>query len=61
MRIAAIRSLGANGRDEAVPVLLNIAKTDSDTRARMAAVQALGQIGTPKAKEALLQIIGKEE
>ncbi|MCI0415054.1 HEAT repeat domain-containing protein [bacterium] len=43
-----------------MPILLDLAKNDPDKNIRMAAVQSLGQIGTPKAKQALRAIITGE-
>jgi HEAT repeat protein len=54
-----IFSLGQTKSDEAVPVLLEIAKGKDGKLAR-AAVMALGEIGTPKAKAALLDVLEKK-
>jgi HEAT repeat protein len=55
-----IMTLGQTKNDEAVPFLLEAAR-DKDSRTATAAVMALGQIGTPKARAALLEIIEKKE
>jgi HEAT repeat protein len=55
-----IMTLGQTKSDEAVPVLLEAAR-DKDSRTATAAVMALGQIGTPKARAALMEIIEKKE
>jgi len=55
-----VMTLGQTKSDEAVPALLEAAR-DKDRRTATAAVMALGQIGTPKAKAALLEIIEKKE
>ena len=56
----ALHALGETKSDEAVPILLEAALDKDRTIATMA-VMALGQIGTPKAKAALLEIIEKRE
>ncbi|MDP2955430.1 MAG: HEAT repeat domain-containing protein, partial [Longimicrobiales bacterium] len=55
----AIFSLGQTKSDDAVAILLEIAK-GKDARLAHAAVSALGEIGTPKAKAALLEILEKK-
>ena len=56
-----MHALGDAGKDEVVPILLNTAKKDSSTRVRTAAVQVLGDIGTPAAKDALMKILDDKE
>jgi hypothetical protein len=57
VRLEAIRALGALGRDEAVPILRDVAGGASvgvaDLTLRREAVEALANIGTPGAREAL--------
>ncbi len=60
LRRIVIMALGQTKSDEAVPVLLEAAR-DKDSRLATAAVMALGEIGTPKAKAALMEIIEKKE
>ncbi len=43
------------------PSRISGVKTDGDPRIRTAAVQALGEIGTPKAKAALVEILNRKE
>ena len=38
--------------------LVDVIRNDPDNRVRTSAVQALGEIGTPAAKEALVSILG---
>jgi HEAT repeat protein len=59
VRRIAVHALGETKSDEAVAVLLDVAKNDKDLRLRTAAVQALGEIGTPKAKAALIELLEK--
>ena len=54
----AIMGLGESKSDEAVPVLLGITK-GQDVKLARVAVMALGEIGTPKAKAALVEILEK--
>jgi HEAT repeat protein len=58
-RVVALYALGEVG-DAAVPILLHTATNDPSTRIRTAAVQMLGEIGTPAAKDALMKILEKE-
>jgi hypothetical protein len=55
-----VMTLGQTQSDEAVPYLLEAAR-DKDGPTATAAVMALGQIGTPKAKAALREIVEKKE
>jgi len=57
LKVAAIYVLGNLRSDEAVSVLLDIAMNDSNKKARTSAVSALSNIGTPKAQDALVQIL----
>lgn len=59
-RRMAVRVLGGSESDEAVPVLLKIAKDDSNLATRKEAVRALGRIGTPKAQDAIVQLLNLE-
>jgi len=45
-------------RHDAVPALKDFAKTGRDKHVRSMAVNALGQIGTEKAKAALMELLG---
>jgi len=60
VRLEAIRALGALRRDEAVPILRDVATASSvavaDLTLRREAVDALGSIGTPGAREALTHL-----
>jgi HEAT repeat protein len=56
--MVAIMALGQTESDDAVPVLKDFAMKGVNKRVRSAAVNALGQIGTEKAKAALLDILG---
>jgi HEAT repeat protein len=55
-----VYSLGETESDEAVPILLDLAMNDKDNRVRAAAVSALGEIGSPKARDALLKVLEKK-
>jgi HEAT repeat protein len=60
VRRMLIYSLGETGSDDAVPILLEVALNDSNNRIRATAVSALGEIGTPKAREALMKVLEKK-
>ena len=61
MKREVISALGESKSDDAVPALLDAARNDADVRVRTAAVSALGELKTPKAREALLQILKKKD
>jgi HEAT repeat protein len=52
-----VEALGDTENDAAVPVLLKAAKNDKSLKVRASAVEALGNIGTPKAREALMELL----
>jgi len=52
-----VDTLGGSESDEAVSILVDTAKTDPEVEVRTAAVSALGEIGTPKARQALLELL----
>jgi len=52
-----VDALGNSESDEAVPILIDVAKTDPDVEVRTAAVSALGEIKTPKARQALIELL----
>jgi len=60
LRRSLVYSLGETGSDDAVSILLDVALNDSNNRVRAAAVSALGEIGTPKAREALMKVLEKK-
>jgi HEAT repeat protein len=59
MRRMIVRVLGETGSDDAVPVLEKSALEDLDKKVRLEAVDALEEIDTPRAREALMRIIKK--
>ena len=59
-RQIAAEALGDTESDDAVAILLDVARTDASVRVRTAAVNALGRIGTLAAQDALLQILQGE-
>jgi len=57
-----VDALGGSESDDAVPLLLDAAKTDPEVQVRTAAVSALGEIKTPKARQALMDLLkGKKD
>ncbi len=59
MRRLIVRTLGETESDEAVPFLLKVGLEDKDKKVRMEVISALEEIGTSKAREALMKIIEK--
>ena len=43
---------------QAVPLLVYVVKNDQDMDVRKAAIRVLGEIGTPEARSALMEILG---
>jgi HEAT repeat protein len=60
LRIVVLHSIASAGEDQAVPILFNVAMNDPSIRIRSTAVQMLGEIGTPAAKDALMKILEKQ-
>ena len=48
-------------KDEAVTTLIHVIKNDKNIEVRKAAIRVLGEIGTPKAREALMEVITSYE
>jgi HEAT repeat protein len=59
-RRMVIRMLGDSESDEAVPILEKVALEDENRRIRTEAVAALGEIGTIRAREALIRVLEKK-
>ena len=53
--MAAISSLAQNPDDHATDKLLSLVQSGGDAQTRQAALSALGQIGTPRARDALIE------
>ena len=56
-RVAAVHALGETEHQAAVEVLLDVARQDPDSRVGSAAAEALADIGTPEARDALIQLL----
>lgn len=56
VRIAAIQQLLRQEKSAAVPRALQLARTDPDTKVRVAAIEAMGASGAPEAVPALEQV-----
>lgn len=56
-----IHALADTESDDAVPILAEIAMNEKNVRLRADAVSALGEIGTPEAREALMKVLEKKE
>ena len=61
LRQAAVWALAEHETDEAVKILLWVVKNDKSVKVRTTAVHALGEIGTPAAQQALLDVLGGDE
>ncbi len=60
MKEAAVSLLGSHGGPRAVPVLLDIARTQADDELRQIAIHRLGDIGGEPAVEGLMSLYGQE-
>jgi len=60
LRKIAAHSLAQSNSDVAVEALFYAAEQDDNVEVRKSAVMALGEIGTPKAQEALVKILEKK-
>ncbi|HVF88657.1 MAG TPA: HEAT repeat domain-containing protein [Blastocatellia bacterium] len=61
VRYFAARSIGHHGYGEGLDPLAELAKTDSASHVRIAAVGSLGRIGGPRAVEVLSSIVGSPD
>jgi HEAT repeat protein len=61
VQIQAVRAISERKADEAVPLLIKIAKTHSNQLVRKHAIRALGGSGDPRAVEFFREVLSKEE
>ena len=57
LRLQAARELGDTKQNSAVPILLELARGDSNSEVRKMAVRAIGNLGTPEARQALAELL----
>lgn len=60
VQIQAVRAISERQADEAVPLLIKIAKTHSNQLVRKQAIRALGESGDPRAVEFFREVLAKE-
>jgi HEAT repeat protein len=60
VQIQAVRAISERKADEAVPLLIKIAKTHSNQLVRKQAIRALGESGDPRAVEFFREVLSKE-
>jgi HEAT repeat protein len=61
VQLQAVRAISERPKDEAVPILIRIARTHSNTAVRRQAIRALGESGDPRAVEFFREVLTKEE
>ncbi len=60
VQIQAVRAISERKAEEAVPLLIKIAKTHSNQLVRKQAIRALGESGDPRAVEFFREVLSKE-
>jgi HEAT repeat protein len=60
VQIQAVRAISERKADEAVPLLIKIAKTHSNQLVRKQAIRALGESGDPRAVEFFREVLSKD-
>ena len=55
----AVRAISERSADEAVPLLIKIAKTHPNQLVRRQAIRALGESGDPRAVEYFREVLAK--
>ena len=61
VQLQAVRSISEHRSDEAVPLLIKIAKTHPNQLVRKQAIRSLGESGDPRAVEYFREVLAKEE
>ncbi len=61
VQMQAVRAISERSADEAVPLLIKIAKTHANQQVRKQAIRALGESGDPRAVEFFKEVLAKEE
>ena len=60
VQMQAVRAISERSADEAVPLLIKIAKTHANQQVRKQAIRALGESGDPRAVEFFREVLAKE-
>jgi HEAT repeat protein len=61
VQVQAVRSIGERHSEEAVPLLIKIARTHPNQSVRKQAIRSLGESGDPRAVEFFREVLAKEE
>jgi HEAT repeat protein len=61
VQVQAVRSIGERHSEEAVPLLIKIAKTHPNQLVRKQAIRSLGESGDPRAVDFFREVLTKEE
>lgn len=61
VQVQAVRAISERTADEAVPLLIKIARTHANQQVRKQAIRALGESGDPRAVEFFREVLTKEE
>jgi HEAT repeat protein len=59
VQLQAVRAISERSADEAVPILIKIAKTHPNQLVRRQAIRALGESGDPRAVEFFREVLAK--
>jgi len=59
VQLQAVRAISERQADEAVPLLIKIAKTHSNQHVRKQAIRSLGESGDPRAIEFFREVLAK--
>ena len=60
VQVQAVRAISERSAEEAVPLLIKIAKTHANQQVRKQAIRALGESGDPRAVEFFREVLAKE-
>jgi HEAT repeat protein len=61
VQLQAVRAISERPKDEAVPILIRIARTHANPAVRRQAIRSLGESGDPRAVEFFREVLTKEE
>ena len=61
VQLQAVRAISERSKDEAVPILIRIARTHANPAVRRQAIRILGESGDPRAVEFFREVLAKEK
>jgi HEAT repeat protein len=61
VQLQAVRAISQRPKDEAVPILIRIARTHANPTVRRQAIRTLGESGDPRAVEFFREVLAKEK